>query len=104
MSAVRRRSFERDGRLVPRTARGLRARAVTLKPHGVMDWHSTQAREELVIVLVGCVILEVQQSRRIHRLSLAHGHCALLPARTTHRVVNDASRRARYLYVTGLSR
>jgi len=96
---VRRRSYLRPGRLAPQ-ARSLRARAVTLAPGGVMDWHSTEAREELVIALAGCVVLEVASaSRRIGRL-LRQGWCAFVPARTRHRVVNRSRRRARYLYVT----
>ena len=101
MSGVRLRSYDRDGRLVPPQARGLRARAVTLKPHGIMDWHSTKAREELVIALAGDVRIEVAApSRRIHHVPLRRGQCAFLPAQTRHRVVNRSGGRARYLYVT----
>ena len=99
------RSYQRDGRLVPRPARGLRARAVTLRPRGVMEWHSTRGREELVMALTGTLSIEVASSPpRVHRLSLQHGQCAFLPARTRHRVVNRSRGRARYIYVTAPAR
>lgn len=89
------------GRLVPRRPRGLRAGAVTLRPGGVMDWHSTQRREELLVVLDGRLALEVHASKhQVQRLPLRRGQCAFLCSRTVHRVVNRSNTPARYVYVT----
>ena len=57
--SLRRRRYDRAGRLVPRRLRGLRAGSVILKPGGSMPWHSTKDREELLIVLAGSVRLEL---------------------------------------------
>ena len=98
-------SYRRAGRLLPKRADGLRAGAVTLKPGGVMDWHSNGAREELLIALAGRIRIELRSSsRKSRRLALAAGHCALLPSRTLHRVLNRSRRLATYLYVTASSR
>ena len=87
--------------MVPPTARGLRAGAVVLRPGEVMDWHSTHAREELLIALAGCAQLEVQLApRRTRRVTLKAGVCAFLPCEMVHRVVNRSPRVTRYLYVT----
>ncbi|MDP3722100.1 MAG: cupin domain-containing protein [Candidatus Omnitrophota bacterium] len=94
-------SYLRQGRLVPQRGRGLRAGAVRLAPGDVMDWHSTLAREELLIVLRGWVSVEVQDSRaRRHRSRLTAGECAWLPPQTRHRVLNRSLAEAAYIYVT----
>jgi mannose-6-phosphate isomerase-like protein (cupin superfamily) len=75
---------------------------VRLKAGAVMDWHSTQDREELLIMLAGQVDLQRASRRGIARsIRLRSGQCAWLPSRTIHRVVNDSRRPAQYLYVTG---
>jgi len=80
----------------------LRAGSVILKPQGVMEWHSTRHREELLIVLRGQIQLEWQQaSGRSRSLALPAGRCASLPPKVWHRVVNAARQDAHYLYVTG---
>ena len=94
-------SYQRPGRLTPPQAGGLRAGAVILKPGGIMDWHSTDRREELIVVIEGGVVLELQSMagrRRIMRLSA--GYSAFLPSQTPHRVVNRSRTTARYLYIT----
>ena len=101
---IRVRSAHRPGRVIPRRAEGLRAGVVVLQSGEVMDWHSTDDREELLIVLEGRVALEVQRMSRIRRVALRNGHCALVPHRTRHRVVNRFRSAARYLYVTGAAR
>ena len=57
---IRVKSYHRAGRLMPPTARGMRARSVVLHHGQVMDWHSTQNREELLVLFSGQVQLEVQ--------------------------------------------
>jgi len=96
-------SYVRAGRLLPRRAAGLRAGVVVLKPDGVMGWHSTLAREELLIALEGRFDVDIQRSRGGRRtVRLRDGQCLLLPRQTLHRVVNRSRAGARYLYVTGV--
>ena len=71
-----------------------------LRPGGVMEWHSTQRREELLIILAGRVALEIQTSSAPHRIVLRAGQSAFLATKTLHRVVNRGSAIARYVYVT----
>ena len=98
--SIRVASLQREGRVIPRRARGLRAAVVVLKPGAAMDWHSTGSREELLIALVGRVQVEVRTASRKRRAGLQAGPCALLPQGTWHSVVNRSMRTARYLYVT----
>ena len=86
--------------MVPAQTKGLRAAVVVLQPGEVMDWHSTHAREELLVALAGRVRVEVRSAHRLRRLSLTSGMCAFLPRQTLHRVVNRSPAAARYLYVT----
>lgn len=93
------------GRVVPAQAKGLRAAVVGLRPGEVMDWHSTNTREELLVALAGWVRVEVRaSSQKIQRLRLSAGSCSFLPTQTLHRVVNASRAIARYLYVTGAAR
>jgi mannose-6-phosphate isomerase-like protein (cupin superfamily) len=70
-----------------------------------MGWHSTHAREELIIALAGSLTLELQRSpRRLRRVALRGGACVWLPSRTRHRVLNRSRAMAAYLYVTAASR
>ena len=91
---------------MPPSASGLRSRAVVLRSGGVMDWHSTGLREELLLVIRGALQLEIEapSARRILRRSLRAGRSAFVPARTMHRVVNRSARSALYLYITALAR
>ena len=100
--SVRRRPYGRAGRLIPRRLRGLRAGSVILKPGGAMPWHSTNDREELLIVLAGSVRLELAApAGRKRRVALPAGQCAWLARGTEHAVVNPGAHAARYVYVTG---
>ena len=98
-------SFRQPGRVVPRRAAGLAAAAVRLRCGEQMAWHSTKAREELLLVLEGRVVLEVERSgRRPLRRALGAGSCALIPSQMWHRVRNPSRPPARYLYVTAPAR
>ncbi len=66
-----------------------------------MDWHSTEAREELLLAMAGAVELQIRSRSTVRRRALRAGQCAFLPARTRHRVVNRSRTPARYVYVTG---
>ena len=85
--------------MVPPEAHGLRAASVTLRPGAVMEWHSTRAREELLMVVSGHVKVEMRTAPRSVR-TLSAGHCLFVPHHTWHRVINRATREATYLYVT----
>ena len=99
---IRVKRLPQAGRLVPCGARTLHSRIVRLKPGGIMDWHSTHGREELLIGLNGRVEVEVRVGvGRTRRLALKKGQSSFLPAQTLHRVVNRSSASARYLYIAG---
>jgi mannose-6-phosphate isomerase-like protein (cupin superfamily) len=95
---VRVRSCLQTGRLLLRR-RGLRAGAVVLALGQSMDWHSTEEREELLILLSGRLQLEADTRPR-SRVALRAGQCAYIPPRTWHRVLNRTSASATYVYVT----
>lgn len=101
-SRLRPVSYLREGRLVPKRPRGLRARSVLLGPGTVMDWHSTEQREELLIALAGTVRVEISRTKGAPAaLVLRRGQSLLLPKATEHRVLNRSRSRSHYLYVTG---
>ena len=100
--AIRRTSYLRPGRLMPRAARGLRAGSVVLKPQEAMAYHSTGAREELLIAVTGRLVVEARPSARaIRRIAMQRGQALLLPRHTPHTVANHSKARAAYLYITG---
>ena len=103
-SIIRLGTVRKAGRLLPRRAVGLRGGVVVLKPGGIMDWHSTKTREELIIFLEGRAQVEIQSrsQRRGRRIAMSGGKYAFLPRRTLHRVVNRSNVNARYIYVTGV--
>ncbi len=94
-------SIRKPGRLVPSTARALRARAVQLPPAGIMAWHSTLTREELLIGCQGRLDVEIRRAgQRVRQVRLSAGRTTFLPSHTWHRVVNRSAMSARYIYVT----
>jgi quercetin dioxygenase-like cupin family protein len=107
---AKRRATTRTNWLVPLEAQALKARAVVLAPGGSMHWHTTGAREELVIVLAGRPVVELLSGRgvpdgralqpRACRMALRVGQSLYIPAHTVHRVINPSRTRARYIYVT----
>ena len=101
MRRVVRRSYRRPGRLIPKRSRGLRARSMLLPPEASVAWHSTGAREELLIGLAGEVLVEIRRARRVRRVALAAGWSLWLPPSLPHRVINASTTPVRYLYVTG---
>ena len=101
MGRVVRRRLTKPGRIVPADARRLRGRCVALRAGDAMPWHSTGAREELLIPLQGALRLEIERSGRRRRVVMRPGLTIFLPSATTHQVVNASRKPARYLYVTG---
>ena len=71
-----------------------------------MDWHSTNTREELILVLRGRVDVEVEHgaSGKIRSTALQAGRSVFLPSDTPHRVVNRSRAVAIYIYVTAPGR
>ena len=98
---VERRSYAQAGKLFPRTAKRLRGRSVRLPPQGVMDWHSTGEREELVMALRGRLRIDyTTPSGRTASVRMITGQCAFIPSRVRHCVINLAKQPSHYLYVT----
>lgn len=96
------RSYKTPGRLIPKRAAGLRARSVILKPGQVMDWHCTKDREELLIILKGKLVFEVQSlSSKVRIYIVSVGQSVFLSSKTMHRLVNRSHLIAKYIYVTG---
>lgn len=87
---------------MPSAACRLKGRSMRLKPGEGVEWHTTGAREEVLIILGGSIRLDLMPPRgpRASR-TLSAGRCAFLPRRVRHRVVNRSRRVARYLYITG---
>jgi len=72
-----------------------------LEPGESVPWHSTGAREEVLIVLEGSLRLEYRRGRGAPRaMRLSSGFSAFLPQSVPHRVVNRSRRRLGYLYLT----
>ncbi len=95
-----RRSVQRAGRLIPREARRLRGRSIALNPGGVMPWHSTGTREEVLVVLSGRLELRLGEDSDGRTVQLAAHHSVFLPRDTRHSLRNPARAIARYLYFT----
>ena len=100
LEALQPRSLAQPGRIAPADAKGLRAAVVVLPPAGVMAWHSTRLREELLIALAGAVEVQAGASSKGRRVRVKAGQGLFLPMRMRHRVVNRSAAAARYLYVT----
>ena len=99
---IRRTSYLRPGRLIPRAIHGLRAGSVVLDPQQAMACHSTGTREELLIAVAGRLVVEARPSaRETRRIAMQRGQALFLPRHTPHTVVNRSRARAAYLYITG---
>ncbi|MBI4354209.1 MAG: cupin domain-containing protein [Candidatus Omnitrophica bacterium] len=98
MASVTQRSYRQPGRLIPPSARRLKSRSVRLSPGQEIGWHSTDDREELILVIRGAVSLQMRDRRR--SISLSAGRAVFIPAGAWHRVVNHSRRQAHYVYVT----
>ena len=104
-SAVSVRSYNHKGRLLGASRRAIRAGSVKLRRNECMDWHSTNEREELIIMLSGTARIDLKNSHsKLVHVRLSAGRCAFLPKATTHRVVNMCSGTAHYIYVTAPTR
>ncbi|MBI4355377.1 MAG: cupin domain-containing protein [Candidatus Omnitrophica bacterium] len=94
----------RSHRVIPAWAARLRSREILLSSGGAMAWHSTREREELLVCLAGCAVLEWRRGPGAAtpvRVRLRAGQTAFVGAGIRHRVVNAGAGPLRYLYVTG---
>ena len=66
-----------------------------------MAWHSTGDREEVVVPVAGRVEIEYVADDRVARVRLGAAHALFIPRQTRHRVLNQSSAVAQYLYITG---
>ena len=102
---LRKARWDKPGRLiVAPTPGGLKARAVRLTAGSVMEWHSTGAREEFLLVMEGRCMVEARvasSAARLRRLALSAGACAYLSRNVDHRVLQQGKDAVLYVYVTG---
>jgi mannose-6-phosphate isomerase-like protein (cupin superfamily) len=76
----------------------MRARVVTLEPGKEMGEHTTEDREELIVVLEGSIVVVGPDGE--HPLKV--GQAAFVPLDTVHNVKNPTKKQARYMYVLAL--
>lgn len=74
----------------------MRSGQVVLAPGTAVGEHSTEAYEEVVVVLAGSGAMRVRGGAT---LALAPGSVAYCPPQTTHDVLNTGTVPLRYLYV-----
>jgi len=91
-------SLEEPRLVTPEDAKRMRARVVTLEAGKEVGEHTTENREELVIVLEGSVVLIGPDGE--HPLKV--GQAAFIPLDTLHNVKNRTKKQARYMYVLAL--
>ena len=91
-------SLEDPCLVTPEEAKRMRARVVTLEPGKEVGEHTTENREELVVVLEGAIVLIGPDGE--HPLKV--GQAAFIPLNTVHNVMNRTKKQARYMYVLAL--
>ena len=84
--------------VTPEDAKRMRARVVVLEHGSEIGEHTTECREELVIVLEGKIVLVGPDGERV----LEKGQAAFIPIDTVHNVLNRTEKKARYIYVLAL--
>lgn len=92
------KKLENAGRVFcpPETQR-LKAGYVILQPGGKMKQHSTNNKEEILIILEGKATVITEEEKEIGK-----GECVFFPMQTMHEVVNNSKERVSYLYVVSL--
>jgi len=84
--------------VTPDEAKRMRSRVVVLGPGEEVGEHTTEDREELLMVLEGSIVLIGPDGE--HPLSV--GRAAFIPLMTKHNVINRSKAKARYIYVLAL--
>jgi quercetin dioxygenase-like cupin family protein len=84
--------------VTPEDAKRMRARVVVLEPGQEVGEHTTENREELIVVLEGTIVLIGPDGE--HQLKV--GQAAFIPLNALHNVKNKTKKKARYMYVLAL--
>lgn len=84
--------------VTPEDAKRMRSRVVVLGPGEEVGEHTTEDREELLVVMVGSIVLIGPDGE--HPLDV--GQAAFIPIATKHNVVNRSKTSARYIYILAL--
>jgi quercetin dioxygenase-like cupin family protein len=84
--------------VTPEDAKRMRARVVELEPGKEVGEHTTENREELIVVLEGAIVLTGPDGEH----PLKTGQSAFIPLDTVHNVKNKTKKKARYMYVLAL--
>lgn len=90
------RPFLDPGKVSPAEATALSSRCVRLAPGERVGEHSTEGREEILLVLEGEATLLVGGERT----AVPAGHAAFVPPETNHDVANEGRAPLTYVYVT----
>jgi quercetin dioxygenase-like cupin family protein len=91
-------SLDEIGLVTPEDAKRMRARVVELEPGKAVGEHTTEDREELIVVLEGAIVVIGPEGE--HPLKV--GQAAFIPLDTVHNVKNMTKKKARYMYVLAL--
>lgn len=91
-------SLEEPCLVTPEDAKRMRARVVELEPGQEVGEHTTENREELIVVLEGAIVLIGPDGE--HQLMV--GQAAFIPLNALHNVKNKTKKKARYMYVLAL--
>jgi quercetin dioxygenase-like cupin family protein len=91
-------SLEEPCLVTPEEAKRMRARVVELEPGKAVGEHTTEDREELIVVLEGTVVLQSPEGEHVLKV----GQAAFIPLDTVHNVKNTTKKKARYMYVLAL--
>jgi quercetin dioxygenase-like cupin family protein len=91
-------SLEKPSLVTPEDAKRMRSRVVTLEPGKEVGEHTTENREELIVILEGALILIGPDGE--HPLKV--GQAAFIPLNTVHNVKNRTKKQARYMYILAL--
>jgi quercetin dioxygenase-like cupin family protein len=99
-NTIRPKSFLKSGRLTSDSAKHLKSRSVKLASGEEMPRHTTGAREELIIVISGKILLLLEGEKKTRSIALVSGKSIFIPKNTWHGVLNKSKSPARYVYVT----
>ena len=82
----------------PPTSQRLKSGLVVLKKGEEIGPHSTDEKEEMIIILKGEAILEIEGDNK----KIQPGHIVYIPKNTGHNVRNDSEVTLKYIYITAL--
>jgi len=85
---------------VPQTS-GMRGGSVKLKPGESVGWHSTSANEEVLVILRGSGVANIEEHPNV---PLTEKMLAYIPPATRHNVTNNGSEVLEYVWVVAPTR